>query len=79
MKASKTVDKQREKYNKRMKERSAQKKTSGKSPKAHTKEPQVRNPSAKVNKNEGFEKSKPWTKKIAIALGRRPFQRKVRK
>ena len=69
----KRVKKERatEKYNDRMRARLHKVNGPGKAHKVHDKEPQTRKVSTKVNKDDEFSKSKPWTKRIAIALGRR--------
>ena len=61
----------RDKYNDRMKKRLQKVNGSGKAQKVHSKKPQSRTASTKVNKGEEFTKSKPWTKRIALALGRK--------
>ena len=64
------------KYNDRMRARLQKVNSKGKSQKTCVYEPQTRKASTKVNKGEEFSKSKPWTKRIALALGRRA-KRKV--
>ena len=64
----------KENYNIRMQWRQYQKDhkgSPGKPYKSHRKASQIRKASTKVNKGEKFEKSKPWTKRIALALGRK--------